>query len=71
MFLVGMTIVDGMTMTGGTDATERTIIRTGSSWFLATLRWAVNFTSDYVEWSRYKDHKGSVIVSVKLLPFLV
>ncbi|XP_028393246.1 uncharacterized protein LOC114517660 [Dendronephthya gigantea] len=56
--LHGVHILDGHAVIGGQIKHETYIFLVGNSWPTTITRWAVNYTSDYKEWTRYKNKDG-------------
>ena len=64
-----MTIVDGLTLSGGNIHQKEYNLWFESSWSFATLRYYINFTSNGKDWARYKNRDG--VVQVRMLESLM
>ena len=60
--LEGVTIVDGMVVTGSNTLNYKLNLMLSTAMYLAPLRWSVNYTTDFKEWIQFRNKQGEVHV---------
>ena len=59
-----MTIVDGLLITGSNTPVDEINTRLTATWFVAPLRWSVNYTTTFKEWLPYRNKQGEIHVRI-------
>lgn len=62
--LDGMTIVDGLLITGSNSPVDEINTRLSATWYVAPLRWSVNYTTAFKEWLPYRNKQGEIHVRI-------